>query len=468
MPHYKRVHYPESIELLPFLTITGIETPHPPPERSSNIKPESPGDVSGNSRAYWRIESTCPSIDFKGAGVFSPHPPPDMRSHTKPVSRRAPSGVSVDCGNVTVGKQSKHLPPLNQRGVGVSRPHPPDRSSVWDPHGHITILNVLKDYGDITGSQRVGHPPPVKYTGAGVQRPELHKRCKVIPAITKACQNIPALQQPKDLPPITIIGVGLHSPHPPSDLTPQIKPEGHDVLPSTSEKKECGNIKQSQKSKLPLINTRGVGALRPHPPDRSSVMDHESHKTVLDLLRDYENITGSQQAAQLSPLNYKGAGVQHPELHKRCKVLPAITKACQNITGPQQYEDISLLHVRGVGLHSPHPPSDFTPQIKPEGHNVLPSTSEKKECGNFKRSQKCKLPSTNLRGLRAEPPQKRIQLWEPSDRPFAFVCKRILEDAKIDREYQNSLSLADRETFSSRFKKMKIDDIRNILWRKKS
>ncbi|KAA0703797.1 hypothetical protein E1301_Tti000559 [Triplophysa tibetana] len=430
MPHYKGAHFQQSTELLPLLTIRGINAPHPPPERSSNIKRESRRVFSGNSRNYWKIESTYPFIDVKGAGVFSPHPPPDMRSHTKPESRRAPSGVPVDCGNITVGKQSKHLPPLNQRGVGVLRPHPPDKSSVWDPNGHITILNVLKDYGDITGSGRAAHPPPVNYKG--VQCPELHKRCKVIPAITKACKNIPGLQQSKDPPPLNIRGVGLHSPLPPSDITPQIKPEGHDVLPTTSEKKECGNIKRSQKSKLPLINTRGVGALRPHPPDRNSVMDHDSRKTILDLLRDYENITASQQAAHISPLNYKGAGVERPELHKRCKVLPAITKACKNITGPQQYEDISLLHVRGVGLHSPHPPSDFTPQIKPEGHDVLPSTSEKKECGNFKRSQKCKLPSTNLRGLRPEPTQKKIQLWEPSDRPFAFICKRMLEDAKQD------------------------------------
>ncbi|XP_057215102.1 uncharacterized protein LOC130569452 [Triplophysa rosa] len=317
MPQYKRVHFEESTELLPLLTIRGVKPPHPPPERSSNIKPESRRVVSGISRNAWSIESTYPFINIKGVGVFSPHPPPDLRSHTKPESRRAPSGISVDCGNVNAPQQSKHLRPLNHRGVGALRPHPPDRSSVRDPDGRKTILKVLKDYGDITGL------PPVNCKG--VPRSDLHERCKVLPAITKACKNITALQQSKDLPP---------------------------------------------------------------------------------------------------------------------------------------------LNVRGVGLHSPHPPSDVTPQIKPEGHNVLPATSEK-ECGNIKGSQKSKLLPLNQRGLRPKP-QKKIQRWEPSDETFAFICKRMIEDTQMDRAHQNSLSVADRETFSSRCKKLKMDDMKDIIWRKKS
>ncbi|KAI7793392.1 hypothetical protein IRJ41_016136, partial [Triplophysa rosa] len=354
-PQYKRVHFEESTELLPLLTIRGVKPPHPPPERSSNIKPESRRVVSGISRNAWSIESTYPFINIKGVGVFSPHPPPDLRSHTKPESRRAPSGISVDCGNVNAPQQSKHLRPLNHRGVGALRPHPPDRSSVRDPDGRKTILKVLKDYGDITGL------PPVNCKG--VPRPDLHERCKVLPAITKACKNITALQQSEDLPP---------------------------------------------------LNVRGV---------------------------------------------------QRPDLHERCKVLPAITKACKNITALQQSKDLPPLNVRGVGLRSPHPPSDVTPQMKPEGHNVLPATSEK-ECGDIKGSQKSTLLPINIRGLRPKP-QKKIQRWEPSDETFAFICKRMIEDTQMERAHQNSLSVADRETFSSRCKKLKMDDMKDIIWRKK-
>ncbi|XP_057177466.1 uncharacterized protein LOC130546295 isoform X2 [Triplophysa rosa] len=317
MPQYKRVHFEESTELLPLLTIRGVKPPHPPPERSSNIKPESRRVVSGISRNAWSIESTYPFINIKGVGVFSPHPPPDLRSHTKPESRRAPSGISVDCGNVNAPQQSKHLRPLNHRGVGALRPHPPDRSSVRDPDGRKTILKVLKDYGDITG--------------------------------------------------------------------------------------------------LPPVNCKGV---------------------------------------------------PRPDLHERCKVLPAITKACKNITALQQSEDLPPLNVRGVGLRSPHPPSDVTPQMKPEGHNVLPATSEK-ECGDIKGSQKSTLLPINIRGLRPKP-QKKIQRWEPSDETFAFICKRMIEDTQMERAHQNSLSVADRETFSSRCKKLKMDDMKDIIWRKKS
>ncbi|KAI7793283.1 hypothetical protein IRJ41_010795 [Triplophysa rosa] len=122
-------------------------------------------------------------------------------------------------------------------------------------------------------------------------------------------------------------------------------------------------------------------------------------------------------------------------------------------------ELLPLLTIRGV--KPPHPPPERSSNIKPESRRVVSGISRNAW------SIESTYPFINIKGLRPKP-QKKIQRWEPSDETFAFICKRMIEDTQMDRAYQNSLSVADRETFSSRCKKLKMDDMKDIIWRKKS
>lgn len=55
---------------------------------------------------------------------------------------------------------------------------------------------------------------------------------------------------------------------------------------------------------------------------------------------------------------------------------------------------------------------------------------------NTKRIYKC-YNLNGVAGLRLEPPQKKMQLWEPSDETFAFICKRMIEDAHVSATYES-------------------------------